>query len=257
MTQVAKIEDETRAEVAAPNTGMLIVMERAMMNPEFPVERLEALLRIHNEQEERAESRAAEKAFNRAYAAAKMKIPVVYKDGNVHFEKDGKTVDYDHETLAGIAEVVDPILAEHGLAYRFRPGKTEEGRITVTCILSHVDGYKEEYTLDGQADTSGSKNNFQAVGSTTTYLSRYTLRMALGLSTAKDDDASKSVSKTAIDEEQFRRLRELMEEADADEDKLKEFLGHKGELFELPAGKYGAAEKMLRQKINKRKAEAE
>ena len=41
--------------------------------------------------------------------------------------------------------------------------------------------------MTADKDTSGNKNSIQSIGSTRTYLQRYTLIGALGLSTAEDD----------------------------------------------------------------------
>ena len=47
----------------------------------------------------------------------------------------------------------------------------------------------------GGADQSGSKNGFQAIGSAVTYLQRYTLKAALGLSAEVDDDAQSATDR--------------------------------------------------------------
>ena len=49
----------------------------------------------------------------------------------------------------------------------------------MTCVVSHRLGHSEENTLTAGRDESGNKNNIQAVGSTITYLQRYTLKAAL------------------------------------------------------------------------------
>ncbi|MEP5450516.1 ERF family protein, partial [Roseibium sp.] len=64
-----------------------------------------------------------------------------------------------------------------------------QGGVKVTCIIQHRAGHVEETTLMGGADQSGNKNGFQAIGSAVTYLQRYTLKAALGLSAEVDDDA--------------------------------------------------------------------
>jgi len=48
--------------------------------------------------------------------------------------------------------------------------------VTITCIISHRDGYREENSLSAAADTSGEKNPIQAIGSTLTYLQRMSAR---------------------------------------------------------------------------------
>jgi hypothetical protein len=82
--------------------------------------------------------------------------------------------DKRYADFAAIAKVVDPILSRAWPVYRFRTAQGD--RISVTCILSHnEDGHSEETTLSGPADASGSKNAIQAIGSTLTYLQRYSL----------------------------------------------------------------------------------
>jgi hypothetical protein len=46
--------------------------------------------------------------------------------------------------------------------------------------------------MSAGADSTGNKNNIQSIGSTRTYLQRYTLVGALGLSTADEDNDGKT-----------------------------------------------------------------
>lgn len=137
--------------------------------------------------QERWEKNEARKAFDNAMARAKSEIPVIFKNRQVNY---GNTT-YSHEDMAEISRTIDPILATCGLSYRFRTS-SDASTVTVTCIISHRDGHSEENSLAGAHDVSGSKNKIQAVGSTITYLQRYTLKAALGLSAASDDDGRKS-----------------------------------------------------------------
>jgi hypothetical protein len=129
--------------------------------------------------QERWEASQARKAFDEAISAAKADIPPIERTGKGHNDKR-------YATFAAIARVVDPIISRHGLSYRFRTSQGD--RISVTCILSHKSGHFEETTLSGPPDASGSKNAIQAIGSTLTYLQRYSLVQMLGLAAADDDD---------------------------------------------------------------------
>jgi hypothetical protein len=64
--------------------------------------------------------------------------------------------------------------------------------VGVTCFLTHRMGHKDDGTyIEAPADTSGKKNAIQAVGSTITFLQRYTLLAAVGLApkdAIPDDD---------------------------------------------------------------------
>lgn len=139
---------------------------------------------------ERMQAMKARQAFDAAIAAAKAEIKPVARNAIGHNSKR-------YADFSAYAKAIDPILSRHGLSYRFRSAQAE--RITVTCVLSHRDGYSEENSLTGPADTSGSKNAIQAIGSTLTYLQRYTLVQALGLAAGDDDDGRASGGDAAPD----------------------------------------------------------
>jgi ERF superfamily protein len=163
--------------------------------------------------QERWDANQAKKAFNAAIAAFKSNPPEILKSVQVGYDskKGGSHTSYKHEDLAELMSVVDPALAEHGLWVRF---KIDSGdKVTVICVVGHSDGYSEEASkLSAAPDTSGSKNHIQAIGSTVTYLQRYTLKAALGLAAAKDDDgrgAGKWVS-SAVSDEQADTINKLL-----------------------------------------------
>jgi|SRR5665213_141264 len=148
--------------------------------------------------QERWEKNNARKAFDEAMANAKAKITPIKKNRTVDFTSAKGRTNYRHEDMAEIARTVDPILADQGLSYRYRTS-IEGPTVAVTCILSHRLGHSEETTLSAGRDETGNKNSIQAVGSTVTYLQRYTLKAALGLAAAVDDDAKIAVNKSEAD----------------------------------------------------------
>lgn len=166
--------------------------------------------------QERNQRDVARRAFDQAIANAKAEFGPIRKSGKVSHGQ-GKT-SFEHETLIDISAAVDGPLSRYGLHYRYRVSQTD--RITVTCIIAHKDGHSEETTLSGQPDTSGAKNSIQAVGSTVTYLQRYTLKAALGLSAAADDDgqiAEQRVGNENITADQWQELVRLIDKAGIDE----------------------------------------
>lgn len=207
--------------------------------------------------QERWEKNQGRKAFDAAMSDAKAEIPPIKKNRHVGFKgkNGGASTDYDHEDLAEIARTVDPILAQHGLSYRFRTAQAE--RITVTCIITHRDGHFEETTLSCGADTSGNKNSIQAIGSAVTYLQRYTLKAALGLAATKDDDgrASGGVAigngngstegNGRISDQQVNNILDLITSGGANHAR---FCGHFkiADVQELPASEYEKAIAMLK-----------
>lgn len=168
---------ETALTIAPPDS-MLTVIERAVQSPDFDVNKLAQLLEIR----ERWEKNEARKAFVSAMNAFKENPPEITKNKAVSF---GNT-SYSHATLDHVCEAVTKALSEHGISHRWKMEQIESA-IRVTCILTHDLGHSEETTLQGAADSSGSKNSIQAIGSTVTYLQRYTLLAATGLAAANAD----------------------------------------------------------------------
>lgn len=194
--------------------------------------------------QERIDSIGARRAFDQAMADAKAEIPVVLKNRTGHNDKR-------YADFAAIAAAVDPILGKYGLSYRFRTHQDE--RIHVTCVLSHRGGHSEETTLAGPADATGNKNAIQAIGSTLTYLQRYSLVQALGLAASEDDNGAAAGSGDTITDDQAEHLRALIVETGAD---LPAFLAHfKIEtLPELPASAHTRAIKLLEMKASRSSA---
>ena len=181
------------APAGAPES-LLAVIERASRDPNVNIEKMQQLFAL----KERLEAAEAKRAFNAALASAKGEFGPILKKRLVdypHKDDRGRT-SYKHEDFADIATVVDPVLSRYGLSYRYRSNQ-EGGRVRVTCILSHADGHSEENSLEAIEDKSGQKNAIQAIGSTITYLERYSLKAALGIAAARDDDGA------GHDEERF------------------------------------------------------
>jgi hypothetical protein len=192
---------------------------------------------------ERYEANKARRAFDEAMADAKAEIPTIVKNRTVSYESKGsaKGTEYRHEDLAEIARTVDPILSKHGLSYRWRTESAVGQPIKVTCVVSHRAGHFEENTLLAGRDESGSKNAIQSIGSTLSYLSRYTLKAALGLAASNDDDGSMSAhSDESISDEQFAKLRQLMVDTGANEVKFLAYFKI-DDLAELPAKQFDRA----------------
>lgn len=211
----------------------LAMLNRAMETG-ASMEVLEKFMSLH----ERWEAGNARKAFDAAISEAKAEIPPIVKNAKGHNDKR-------YANFAAIAAVVDPILSKHGLSYRFRTAQTD--KISVTCVLSHRDGHNEETTLAGPADNSGSKNAIQAIGSTLTYLQRYSLIQALGLAATDDDDGRAAAMGGVIADEQVERLQREIMDTDSD---LPKFLAHmKVEaLADIPAARFDAAMQALSRK---------
>ena len=198
--------------------------------------------------QDRWDKKQAKKAFDAAMALAVNEIPTIAKNKKAIVDKDGKAR-YRYDDLSEIAETVKPILKKHGLSYRFR---TQQNGITVsvTCVVSHVDGHSEENTLSANNDTSGSKNAIQAVGSAVTYLERYSLKAALGLAAAEDDDAQAAGEPAVITHDQFLELNKLLDDHKIDKAAFCGYLGVEA-VTDIPQNRFKDAKEAIGLKIAK------
>ena len=129
----------------------------------------------------------AEKAYNLALADFKAENIKISKNKLVDFEtRTGRTT-YMHAELAKVVDAVGPTLSRHGFGWSWKPEQSG-GAIRVSCILRHRLGHQESVTLEARADESGGKNAIQAIVSTTTYLSRHTLKLITGTAESDDDE---------------------------------------------------------------------
>lgn len=160
-------------------SALMKIIDRAAMDPNFDVVKLKELLAV----KERWDETEARKAFVAAMARFKAEPTVILKQKAVNIPGGAQ---FNHATLAAVVDGVVANLSKHGFSHRWET-EQKDRNITVTCILTHELGHQERTTLSGMPDDSGKKNAIQQVGSTVTYLQRYTLMAATGLA-AKDMD---------------------------------------------------------------------
>lgn len=166
-------------EIESPNQLIALALERQA----DPIT-LSKLMDL----QERWESGKARKAFVAAMTAFKQEAPAVLRKGDtVDFTTVKGRTHYNYAKLGSIVQEITAILGKNELSASWNTCQ-DGNNVTVTCHVIHVAGHRESVTLTGPIDESGNKNRIQAVGSTVTYLQRYTLLAALGLATGEDDD---------------------------------------------------------------------
>lgn len=226
------------------STAIIQVIERAALNPNVDIDKMERLLQM----QERIMARNAKTAYSAALAQVQPALPVVDRKGVISVpSKDGKA---GHETpyarWEDINDAVRPVLAAHGFALSFRIGKDSD-RVVVTGILSHREGHSEETTLSLPMDTTGSKNNVQAIGSSVSYGKRYTAGALLNFTTRGEDNDGADFPGDWITEHQVADLTALMDETKADRTKFLNYFRIEG-LDHLPRKRFSEAVKMLEAK---------
>ncbi len=162
----------------------LDLISKLAQDPECNPERLDRFLQIQADQQ----AKIARQQFNMALAAFQAEAPPVIKTSQI-MDHRSRQVRGTYADLGAIKQQVGPIMAKYGLSDRY-DATYENNRVTVICTLAHSGGHESTSTYVCQTDTSGNKNDPQAVGSSLTYGRRYSLSMALGLTfVGEDDDA--------------------------------------------------------------------
>jgi len=236
---------EPMSAPALPESAAIIqVIERAAMNPDVDIDKMERLLQM----QERIMERNAKAAYAADLARMQPDLPIITERGGIK-DRSGN-IQSTYALWEDINEAIKPVLAKHGFALSFRTGQ-EEGRITVTGVLSHREGHSEETTMHLPIDTSGSKNSVQAVGSSISYGKRYTAGALLNITSRGEDDDGKAAGGAAtISEEQVEALQDLIIEVGADPKKFLAYLKVEN-LAALPANQYQRAVDALNAKRTK------
>lgn len=186
---------DTGALVATPTPADLLRF--AMQSgSNIDLDRMERLMQMQITWEERE----AKKAFIAAMAAFKTEPLEIFKRKEVDFKtRDGQRINYMHAELSDVTEAITPVMGRHGLNFTWEI-QQDKGTITVHCVVTHVLGHSERVTMSGAPDESGRKNAIQQVASTITYLQRYTLLSATGMSTkGMDDDGAGGADEAGTD----------------------------------------------------------
>lgn len=182
---VAHQEPERRTDpVVAEGATILAVISRAASDPNTDVDKMERLMLMY----ERIESKRAVAAYQSALSDMQEALPSIGERGNAANR-------YTYALWEDINAAVKPILKQFGFALSFRTD-CQKDAISVTGVLTHRDGHREETTISLPADSSGNKNAVQAVASSVSYGKRYTAGALLNLTSHGEDDDAFSATET-------------------------------------------------------------
>lgn len=216
--------------------SILQVIERAALDPRVDIDKMERLIQM----QERIMAQRAKAAFMEAFAAMQEQLPVIQERGAIK-DRSG-SAQSRYALWEDINDAIKPVLARYGFSLSFRTGQ-RDGKIVVTGILGHREGYEKEAEMELPADGSGSKNAVQAIGSSTSYGKRYTASALLNL-TSRDggerDDDGRAAGVALITEEQVGDLLALIEDVGADKAKFLAYLKVQS-LADIPAAQFNRA----------------
>jgi hypothetical protein len=243
MGEVQKIDAAQAAPVEAPtvhgDSAIISMIERAARDPSVDIDKMERLMAM----QERMVAQRAQSAFASAFAAMQIELPAIAERGKGHGN-------ITYATWEDINDAVKPVIAKHGFGLRFEVGRTAD-RLTVTGVLMHRDGHSERTMIELPADTSGSKNAVQAVGSTTSYGKRYVASALLNLTSRlpedRDDDGKSGGIGHTITDAQAEQLRDAITTAGGDIDRFLRFFRIEC-LPDLPAARFDEAKRMIEAK---------
>jgi hypothetical protein len=214
-------------------SGFMAVIERLAMNKDVDVEKLERMMAMN----ERMMAKQAEIEFNQALTRLQKVLPTVLKKGAIEFEDKNKV---QRHTPYARYEDIDEAIREHllneGFSLSFDTEWGQEGA-TIFGTLSHVGGHSKTARLRLPLDSSGSKNNLQAMGSTIAYGQRYLVKMLLNIVTKGEDDDGDRGGSPRITEEQERTIEEWLSETKGDKKALLKFARAKS-IGDIKASEY-------------------
>ena len=218
MTTAIEVQDKRSAAIARPQeeNAVLSLVERFASNPDLDPEKAEKLIAIFINGQRKMLEISDEQAFAHAMADFKKNPPEIIKRKVAKMKGIAKgsgreyEMQYSYADLCEYTDAAMPGLAERGITWSF-PFSESNGVITVSCILRYGLYSHVPTTLSAAADTSGSKNDIQAKGSTISYLERYTLCGATGLTAAMPDTDGKLPQKSELSEEQEAKLAEWVD----------------------------------------------
>lgn len=172
--------DKIQPPAVSESAAIIQVIERAAMNPNVDIDKMERLLQM----QERIMERNARAAYASAFSLMQPELPEIPEHGKGHGN-------ITYALWEDINDLVKPVLSRFGFGISFQTGR-DGPNVTVTAILTHREGHSEQTTMLLPVDTSGSKNPVQAIGSSTAYGKRYTASALLNLTSRFEDDDGKA-----------------------------------------------------------------
>lgn len=119
MSAIAKHEQNLPAPAASESAAIIQVIERAAMNPNVDIDKMERLLQM----QERIMERQAKAAYDAAFADMQNDLPEIGERGGIK-DRNGN-VQSRYALWEDINEAIKPVLAKHGFGISFRTGQQE------------------------------------------------------------------------------------------------------------------------------------
>ena len=175
-------------EIPDQTTALIQVIERAAVDPNVDIDKMERLLAM----QERIMETQAKRAWNDSMIGCQQVMP------NIKADADNRQTNSKYAKFEDINKVIKPLYTEHGFDLTFSMGKSDiETYIRVVCDVSHTGGFSKQFFIDLPPDDTGMKGTknktlVHGTASTVSYAKRYLVAMIFNLTISGEDDDGNS-----------------------------------------------------------------
>lgn len=203
--------------VGQESNSIISIIERAALNPEIDMDKMERLL----EMKERLDAKDEARQFNLAMSEAQSKM------GRISTDATNPQTRSKYASYGKLDKVLRPIYTDAGFSLSFDSKKADETTITVLCYVSHKSGHTRTYTADMDASGKGAKGGdvmtkTHATGSAMSYGMRYLLKLIFNVAIGEEDDDGNKAGSQVISPEQANEIHSMITENDIN---MERFIG--------------------------------
>lgn len=250
----------TVSSVTLPTSNIHYIFDRIVRDPSVPLERVERVLQLIEEQRSREMREAEELRLREAKAAwANAMVQAQKLTTQISRDMENDQTRSRYASLGQVDAAIRPIYSELGFSITFsaRPANRENW-IMVVCEISHG-GYTREFELPLPADGIGPKGapvmtKTHAMIGAITYARRALLKMVFNLAEVDDDgNRAAHAPEETISQEQAEELKKLLEDKGRTVEAFCQY-AHIDVLEDLPVSRFEAACNYVRTLLDSRKA---
>lgn len=228
--------------VVPSSTAIIQVIERAALNPDIDVEKMERLLAM----QERIMAQNAKTAFNEAMRVTQAEMPKIKRT------KDNAQTNSKYADLEHITDKAVPIYTKNGFSVSYGTADCPiPGHARITALCAHTGGFERTYQADVPLDMTGPKGNqnktaTHGFGSTMSYGRRYMICLIFNITLTNEDQDGNQPS-DLISEKQAADLNAKISEVGANKEQFLKFLKVE-RLSDLSVKRFNAAVQALNDK---------
>lgn len=193
---------ETELQHVEPRELTPLEVIRALAtDPNVDVAKLAAMLQM----QERFEAREAEKAFNGAMTRLQAAIPRIVKSREIIVKGQLRS---KYAALEDIDLLIRPLMIAEGLSASYTTEEHGPKETKITCIIRHVLGHKEPYSVIIPFDRSEYRSDAQSQASTVAFGRRLALCNALNIVTVGQDNDGQN---DPLEETQLQNIMNMLD----------------------------------------------